>query len=115
VTLFAISFALAALFAFLTVRDVRFREMGFVFFSVRRFEAPVIYWLCIVAEASFASLCAFMVLAAFLYPAGCDEKGVCTIEIDTDPSADPFATATCPPDGCRMIATEPKPEPEIYP
>ena len=80
--------ALAAIFGGLVVRDLRARDAGLVFFTLRRSEQPVTYWALIAFEGVIALLCALLAIVALLYPSDCDANGVCTVTI---PAQDPAA------------------------
>lgn len=78
-----VSAALAAIFAGLMIRDLRARDAGLVFLTIRRVEMPVTFWTLIVIEGVLALLLALFAIAAATIGEGCDANGVCTVTIHT--------------------------------
>ena len=81
------SAALAAIFAVLLIRDLRARNAGLVFFTIRRVETPVTYWALIVFEGTLALLLVLISIASATIADECDANGVCTITIPVQGSS----------------------------
>ena len=81
------SAVLAAIFAALLIRDLRARDAGLVFCTIRRVETPVTYWAVIAFEGTLALLLALFAIAAATIGDDCNAIGVCTVTIHAPSSA----------------------------
>lgn len=72
---------LAAIFAGLLIRDLRARDAGLVFLTIRRVEMPVTYWALVAFEGTLALLLGLFAIAAATIGEDCDPNGVCTVTI----------------------------------
>jgi hypothetical protein len=92
-------------------------EMAIAIALISFISATIAYLIAVRLNFRWANLCAVVMAFGGLVIYGYVEHRILAAAHEIDPSDDPFATATCPPDGCRMIAIEPEldPEPEIYP
>jgi hypothetical protein len=78
---------LAAIFEALMIRDLRARDAGLVFFTIRRLETPVTYWALIGFEGMLALLLGLFAIAAATVGDDCNAIGVCTVTIHAPSSA----------------------------
>ena len=75
--------ALAGLFGWLALTDLRRQQVGLVFITLRRNDRPIPFWTVVSVEIAMSLLLTFVAGIAFLHPANCDDKGICTIYIES--------------------------------
>ena len=72
---------LAALFGCLAFNDLRTQQVGLVFVTFRRKDSPFQFWSLVSVEVALTALLTFVAMFAYLNPADCDDKGICTVTI----------------------------------
>jgi hypothetical protein len=102
---------LSAIFGALAIRDIRAGNAGFVVATLRKREHPMTFWGLVAAEVLAALLCAAIVAAVLTRPPSCDEAGVCTVVIESNPVPD----IPCPKEGCRALVPVQSPPLEPFP
>ncbi|MGB7654191.1 MAG: hypothetical protein WBL74_01800 [Novosphingobium sp.] len=78
--------ALAGLFGWLALTDLRRQQVGLVFTTLRRKDRPIPFWTVVAVEIALALLLTFVAIVAFQHPANCDNRGICTVYIEATTS-----------------------------